>query len=84
MPKESKCDTLLEELEELGLRRLPKSRRQSLPKLINSYLTMVPRHPEGKMSQRRERELDIERLGFCKAQLAARKYGADLSVGGTG
>lgn len=60
-------DTLLEELEELGVSRAPKSKRQSLPKLVELYLSMKLSDPEGKKSKTRERELDMERLGFCKA-----------------
>lgn len=82
MPREKPAkDTLLEELEELGLERVVKSKRQSLPKLVEAFLTMAPRFPEGKISKTRERELDMERLGFCKALEKLREliavYGTD-------
>lgn len=79
--RERSFDTLLEELEDLGLKRAPKSKRQGLAKLVEAFLTMAPRYPEGKISQRRERELDMERLGFCKALEKLREliaiYGTD-------
>lgn len=79
--RESTADTLLEELEELGLERAGKSKQQGLAKLVDTFLTMEPKYPEGKMSQRRERELDMERLGFCKALEKLREliaiYGTD-------
>lgn len=82
MAKESRHkDTLLEELEELGLARVPKSKRKSLPTLVEAFLSMVPRRPEGKLSKTRERELDMEQLGFCKAMEKLREliaiYGTD-------
>lgn len=74
-------DTLLKELEDLGLERTPKSKRQGLPKLVTAFLSMVPRRPEGKLSKTRERELDMEQLGFCKAMEKMREliaiYGTD-------
>jgi hypothetical protein len=76
-----KQQTLLEELEGLGLKRVVKSKRQSLPELVTAFLSMVPRRPEGKRSKTRERELDMEQLGFCKALEKMREliaiYGTD-------
>ncbi|HXR30585.1 MAG TPA: hypothetical protein VN752_05550 [Solirubrobacterales bacterium] len=81
MARESTADTLLEELEELGLERAPKSKQQGLAKLVTAFLSMEPKYPEGKLSKTRERELDMERLGFCKALEKLREliavYGTD-------
>lgn len=74
-------DGLLEELEDLGHKRAPRSKQQGLSKLVTAFLTMAPKYPEGRISQRRERELDMERLGFCKALEKLREliaiYGTD-------
>lgn len=71
---------LLKELEELGVERAPKSKREPLPKLVEGFLSMRLSAPEGKKSKTREREFDMERLGFCKAMEKLREL---IAVHGT-
>lgn len=82
--RERSFETLLEELEDLGLERAPRSKRLGLAKLVTAFLEMAPVRPENgkrKISQRRERELDLECMAFCKAQEKLREliaiYGTD-------
>lgn len=81
--------TTLDELVELGLHREPKSKQKGLKALVEHHLSLVfdydfdnaPR----KMSQSREREIEAEIRGFCKAQEKLREviaiYGTDAILG---
>lgn len=70
MPEEKEFETLLEELEDLGVERNIKSKRHGLNTLVEDFLETCLVRPEkyDKMSQTKQRECDTEMRGFYKAQ----------------